>query len=107
MDIKDFEAAIKPFFWVKYEDTVSVCLDAGEYKAAIFDTWEEEGIEGVEGNGYDWESLAIGFLAERPALAGEISFDPEAGMFCAYSSNEAALREFILGFKDAFEIKLR
>ncbi|MCY7169950.1 Imm51 family immunity protein [Streptococcus mitis] len=48
----------------------------------MFDTREEEGFEG---NGYDWESLALVFLEEKmPELSDAIYFDPEGSMFCAY-----------------------
>ncbi len=101
MDTPQFEATIKPFFWVTHETSSSVCLDAGVYKAEIFAAREEEGFEG---NGYDWTSLAQVFLQERKShLAQDVRFDPEAGMFCAYSANAASLKEFILDFKEACE----
>ena len=94
MDTKNFKELIKPFFWVEHEKSVSVCLNVGEYKAEIFQTREEEGFEG---SGYDWGSLAKVFLEEV------VKFDPEAGMFCAYSSNHDALKSFIIAFKEACE----
>ncbi|WP_369993230.1 Imm51 family immunity protein [Paenibacillus sp. RC84] len=36
-------------------------------------------------------------------LAEVIRFDPEAGMFCAYSSNPESLKEFIVDFKKVCE----
>jgi hypothetical protein len=97
----EFEDKIKPFFWVEHENSVSVCLNIGEYKAAIFQTRDDEGFEG---NGYDWESLAKVFIDEKmPEQNGIIEFDSEAGMFCAYSSNAEALKTFIVSFKDACE----
>lgn len=101
MDIKKFEESIKPFIWVQHEKSVSVILNVGEYKSEVFQSREEEGFEG---NGYDWGSLAQVFLDEKkPALDNIVKFDPEGSMFCAYSSNEAALKEFITSFKDACE----
>ena len=65
-----------------------------------------EALEGFEGSGYDWESLAKVFLEEKtPDLIGTVKFDSGSSMFCAYSENAAALREFIAGFKNACENK--
>lgn len=101
MDINNFETVIYPFFWVEHEKNVSVCLNVGEYKTEIFETREEEGFEG---NGYDWASLAQVFLEEqKPELVNIVKFDPEGSMFCAYSSDSAALKTFILSFKEACE----
>lgn len=101
MDTNNFQELIKPFFWVEHEKSVSVCLNVGEYKTEIFQTREEEGFEG---NGYDWGSLAIVFLEEyKPELMEVVKFDPEADMFCAYSSNPDALKSFIIAFKEACE----
>lgn len=67
----------------------------------VFDTRANEGFEG---SGYDWESLALVFLTEMcPYLQDKIDFDPEAGMFCAYSKDKDALADFILQFKKACE----
>lgn len=96
---EDFDTAIEPFFWVEHDGSVSVCLDAGEYKSEVFRSREDEGFEG---SGYDWSSLARVFLNERePGLAGLVDFDSEASMFCAYSSNADALKSFILSFRKA------
>ena len=101
MKNKNFEQSIRPFFWVEHENSVSVCLNVGEYKTEIFQAREEEGFEG---NGYDWASLAKVFLEERHTeLMKVIKFDPEAGMFCAYSSNTDALKTFIITFKETCE----
>jgi len=103
MDINNFKELIKPFFWVEHENSVSVCLNAGEYKTEIFQTRENEGFEG---NGYDWGSLANVFLEEhQPELQKVVKFDPEAEMFCAYSSNPDALKTFIIAFKETCENK--
>jgi len=101
MNTNDFETAIKPFFWVEHKNSVSVCLNVGEYKAEIFRTRKNEGFEG---NGYDWASLAQVFMDElKPDLSDIVKFDPEADMFCAYSSDPEALKAFIVSFKDACE----
>jgi hypothetical protein len=101
MSTNNFKESIKPFFWVEHEKSVSVCLNVGEYKTEVFQTREEEGFEG---NGYDWGSLATVFLEEqKPELIKAIEFDPEADMFCAYSSDADALKKFILSFKEACE----
>lgn len=101
MDLNKFKESIDPFFWVEHENSVSVCLNVGEYKTEIFETREEEGFEG---NGYDWASLAQVFLEEQKAeLVNSVKFDPEGSMFCAYSANADALKEFIISFKGACE----
>ncbi|SUB88449.1 Uncharacterised protein [Porphyromonas macacae] len=101
MGTNDFDEKIKPFFWVQHNNSVSVCLNVGDYKQEIFQTREEEGFEG---SGYDWTSLAKVFLMEQhPELIGDVKFDPESGMFCAYSSNTEALKTFIITFKEACE----
>ena len=101
MDNNNFEELIKPFFWVEHENSGSVCLDVGGYKSKIFQAREDEGFEG---NGYDWASLAMVFLEEcTPELKSLIQFDPEAEMFCAYSSNIEALKTFIIAFKETCE----
>jgi hypothetical protein len=103
MDINNFKELIAPFFWVEHEKSVSVCLNVGEYKTEIFETREEEGFEG---NGYDWASLAQVFLEEqKPELINVVKFDPESSMFCAYSSDTAALKTFIIAFKEVCENK--
>ncbi|MDM1555185.1 immunity 51 family protein [Chryseobacterium indologenes] len=101
MDIDYFKETIKPFFWVQHANSFSVGLDVGGYKQEIFNARADEGFEG---SGYDWGSLAQVFLDEkRPDLADGIRFDPEGGMFCAYSSEENKLKDFILDFKKACE----
>jgi hypothetical protein len=48
---------------------------------------------GQMGHGYDWESVARTVVRlDAPDLADRFRYDPEAGMFCAYGSDEAALR---------------
>ncbi|MFD0559329.1 immunity protein 51 of polymorphic toxin system [Stackebrandtia endophytica] len=46
----------------------------------------------VEGSGYDWQSAVAGhFTDAEPAMLKRFRFDPEAGMFCAYGDDLAAL----------------
>nr|WP_246553806.1 immunity 51 family protein [Paenibacillus tritici] len=93
---------LKPFIIVEQENGgKSVILNVNIYKTEIFAAREEEGFEG---NGYDWGSLAAVFLEEKmPELAGIVRFDPEADMFCAYSSDGDALVAFATAFKRACE----
>jgi hypothetical protein len=99
----DINKLIAPFFWTEHEKSASVCLNVGEYKTEIFETREDEGFEG---NGYDWSSLAQVFLQEqKPEFIDVVRFDPESSMFCAYSSDIAALKTFIIEFKAACENK--
>lgn len=101
MDTNNFKELIKPFFWVENKNSVSVCLNVGDYNAELFETREDEGFEG---NGYDWVSSAKVFLEEqKPELIEFIKFDSEADMFCVYSSNPDALKSFIIAFKETCE----
>ncbi|OMF97005.1 Imm51 family immunity protein [Paenibacillus sp. FSL R7-0337] len=104
--LKEAESAgaadLKPFIIVEQDNGgKSVILNAGSYKTEVFAAREDEGFEG---NGYDWASLAAVFLEEQmPELSGIVRFDPEAGMFCAYSSDGEALVKFATAFKRACE----
>ncbi|MBH5316329.1 tetratricopeptide repeat protein [Paenibacillus sp. GSMTC-2017] len=81
--------------------SISMILSVGEYKRDIFQTRAEEG---VEGNGYDWASLATVFLNEKmPHLVDIIRFDPEADMFAAYTDNREAMFSFAIAFNEACE----
>ena len=47
---------------------------------------------GHEPNGYFWAGVARLLVStEAPALEGRFSYDPEAGMFCAYGTDRGAL----------------
>lgn len=97
----DFTRQIAPFELVVYDTGNSLLLDVGSYKSEVFAGRADEGFEG---NGYDWNSLAQVFLNEKmPMLKDELEFDPEAGMFCAYSKNPEALGQFALAFHAACE----
>ncbi|MEY8517656.1 immunity 51 family protein [Lachnospiraceae bacterium 29-84] len=100
---KEFENEIAPFVWVEHRSGASVCLNINGYLQEVFDTRADEGFLG---NGYDWGSLAQVFLDEKCSrLREKIHFDPEAGMFCAYSEEKEALADFILRFKKACDDK--
>jgi len=54
------------------------------------DIFHERADEGWEGNGYDWTSIAHVLVDEELThRKGDLSFDPEAGMFSAQGSLEA------------------
>ncbi|MBP1992318.1 Imm51 family immunity protein [Paenibacillus eucommiae] len=96
------EDELNPFMLVSHKGgNQSLILSVGTYKDDIF---QARAAEGFEGNGYDWASLAAVFLEEKmPDLVGIIKFDPEAGMFAAYTDNKEAMQRFAAGFKDACE----
>ncbi|MDG0791850.1 Imm51 family immunity protein [Cohnella ginsengisoli] len=97
----EIETELAPFKLVRHGDSTSVFLSAGIYKQDLFRLREEEGFEG---SGYDWASLAAVFLEERmPELSGIVRFDPEAGMFSAYSGDREAIVRFAHAFKSACE----
>jgi hypothetical protein len=97
-----FIKKIAPFSWVESDAVWALCLNALDgYKKDVFTARSGEGFRG---NGYDWASLASVFLEEKsPNLKEAIKPDPETGMFVAYSSNEDALAEFAVAFKDVCE----
>lgn len=104
MDYKNINKKIVPFTQLVFDEDPQkvrgslIYYPDGEYRQEVFDTREDEG---VEGNGYDWASLALVFLEEKmPELSDAIDFDPEGSMFCAYSSNVDALVRFSLGLKE-------
>ena len=104
IDYENINEKIVPFSLLVYDEDPQnvrgsfIYYPDGEYRQEVFDTREEEGFEG---NGYDWESLALVFLEEKmPELSDAIDFDPEGSMFCAYSSEVDALSRFALSFKE-------
>ncbi len=99
-DLLEVEEKINPFKLVAHNNgSISLILNVGKYKHEIFQTRAEEGFEG---NGYDWESLAAVFLEEKmPHLVDILKFDPEAGMFAAYTDNKEAILGFAIAFKEA------
>ncbi|MEV0563888.1 Imm51 family immunity protein [Dactylosporangium sp. NPDC050588] len=47
---------------------------------------------GHEPHGYFWAAIARLLVSvEAPELGGRFSYDPEAGMFCAYGTDRGAL----------------
>jgi hypothetical protein len=49
---------------------------------------------GHEPNGYFWAGVArLLVRTKAPQLDGRFGYDPEAGMFCAYGSDRAALAD--------------
>ncbi len=65
----------------------SLLLDAGD--TAVDGLVEELG---HEPNGFFWEGVAQFLIGEEaPELDGRVELDPEAGMFCAYGNDRAAL----------------
>ncbi|WP_322903242.1 Imm51 family immunity protein [Paenibacillus campi] len=103
MSKQEIDETIAPFKWVAYDggEGASVILVAGMYKQQLFDSRADEGFEG---SGYDWAALAAVYLAEKmPELETIVRFDPEADMFCAYSSDTEALHKFMIGFHAACE----
>ncbi|KUP97301.1 Imm51 family immunity protein [Thermobifida cellulosilytica] len=67
----------------------SLLLDAGT-------TQVDEAVRqlGHEPHGYFWTGIARFLVStEAASLEGRFSYDPEAGMFCAYGKDRAALEE--------------
>ncbi|WP_248592927.1 Imm51 family immunity protein [Thermobifida alba] len=67
----------------------SLLLDAGT-------TQVDELVEqlGHDPNGYFWAGVARFLVStEASTLEGRFSYDPEAGMFCAYGNDRTALQE--------------
>lgn len=61
----------------------------GMADAHLIDAFEAHG---VEGGGYDWESIVRSvLLQEDPGVLERFRFDCEAGMFCAYGTDLSAL----------------
>ena len=99
----EFIDKITPFIWIEHDDgTSSITLYADQgYKKELFQTRRSEGFTG---SGYDWESLAQVLIREiAPDLSEAILFDPERGMFCAYSHNTDELRRFAILLKETCE----
>jgi hypothetical protein len=70
-------------------DSFSLLLDAGS--TPVDDVIAELG---HEPNGYFWEGIATVLVqSQAPELEDAFECDPEAGMFCAYGSDRAALEK--------------
>ena len=60
--------------------------------------------QGLQGTGFDWDQLAKRYVEEQaPALKGKLEFDSQKDLFSVYARDEAALRTFIRGFREACE----
>ena len=80
---------------------MSVFLDTLLYKKELFMKRTDDGIMG---SGYDWEKVASILRQEAGAdFAGEIYFDSESDLFCAYTDNRELLMKFVLKLKEACE----
>lgn len=91
---------ILPFHMMKIESgMMSVSLDTSLYKKELFMKRMDEGIMG---SGYDWEKVAS-ILRQEADLDGEIYFDSESDLFCAYTDNRELLMKFVLKLKEACE----
>ncbi len=91
---------ILPFHMMKIESgMMSLSLDTSLYKKELFMKRMDEGIMG---SGYDWEKVAS-ILRQEADLDGEIYFDSESDLFCAYTDNRELLMKFVLKLKEACE----
>lgn len=80
---------------------MSVFLDTLLYKKELFMKRTDDGIMG---SGYDWEKVASILRQEAGAdFAGEIYFDSESDLFCAYADNSELLMRFVSKLKEACE----
>lgn len=93
---------IFPFHTMKLESgMMSVFLDTLLYKKELFMKRTDDGIMG---SGYDWEKVASILRQEAGAdFAGEIYFDSESDLFCAYADNSELLMRFVSKLKEACE----
>jgi len=101
-DTVNFEENIFPFNIMKLENgMLSVCLDTSSYKKEMF---AKRNNEGIMGSGYDWEK-AVSALRQKLGLdlCGDVYFDSEADLFCAYSNNNEKFMEFVLNLKQICE----
>ena len=103
MQLKELNEKIAPFTFMIFDENADdvwasfILYAVGDYLQDVFDTRADEGFEG---NGYDWNSLALVFMEEKmPSLKSKLNFEPESSMFCVRSSDVKALEKFALGFK--------
>ena len=89
---------IAPFFWVEQAQGASVGLRTDTELQSVCTR------QGLQGTGFDWDQLAKRYVEEQaPALKGKLEFDSQEDLFSAYARDEAALRTFIRGFREACE----
>lgn len=92
-----------PFHIMELESgMLSVCLDTSLYKKEMF---AKRNAEGITGSGYDWEKVT-GVLRQESGAdsSGDIYFDSEADLFCAYSDDHEMLMKFVSKLKEACEM---
>ena len=89
---------IAPFFWVEQAQGASVGLRTDTELQSVCTR------QGLQGTGFDWDQLAKRYVEEQaPALKGKLEFDSQEDLFSVYARDEAALRTFIRGFREACE----
>ena len=89
---------IAPFFWVEQAQGASVGLRTDTELQSVCTR------QGLQGTGFDWDQLAKRYVEEQaPALKGKLEFDSQKDLFSVYARDEAALRTFIRGFREACE----
>ena len=87
----DQHADLAPFTLFETSPQSSSLILSDDHMLALSDVFAEHD---HEGGGYDWDTVARTALRlQAPHLEGRVKFDPEAGMFCAYGPDQAALRE--------------
>lgn len=94
---EEINEEIAPFFWVVQSTGASVGLSCGE---CLRDLFAEHG---MTGSGSDWDSLAKTFISERADLRGKLQFDSQADLFCVYSRDTAAVKQFAYEFRGVCE----
>lgn len=80
-----------PFVPCRFHDhDGSYSLTFDDFSANAADTVFEEA--GFDGGGYGWEGVVRALVKLRaPTLKKKLSYDPEASMFCAVSTDRDAL----------------
>lgn len=97
----EFEKQVAPFVWFHHEDHFSCCLSVDAFHPTFLSMRK---FKGWIPSGHDWAAMAACYLARNhPEWEKVIEWDPEGGMFCAFSTNEDALKAFIVSFKAACE----
>lgn len=94
---EEINEEIAPFFWVVQSTGASVGLSCGTYLQDLFAG------HGMTGSGSDWDRLAKTFISERADLRGKLQFDSQADLFCVYSKDTAAVKQFAYEFRGVCE----
>lgn len=92
----------------EHEDSISICLDAGNDKVMSVGERMNEINEEAYMNGYNWEAVFNYYLDKyNPEIKEEMNFDSEAGTFVAYynntPSNKIKTEKFELIIRDLIE----